>query len=380
MTAVEQARSVPFVDLGAQYAEIESEVNAAIAGVLQRGDFILGEGVRRFETEFADYCDAKHGIGVDSGTSALELAVRAFGIGPGDEVITAANTFIATALSITHAGAIPVLVDVDPVNYTINPDLIEAAITERTKAIIPVHLYGHPADMDRIMEIARKHNLAVIEDASQAHGASYKGSRVGSIGHAAAFSLYPAKNLGAYGDAGIVVTNDAEIAETVALLRNYGSKEKYRHDVPGFNRRLDTLQAEVLSIKLRHLDRWNAARQDHARRYGELLGSVTGDVVLPTTSPWADPVFHVYVIQTAERERLRTELAEQHISTVVHYPVPIHLQPAYAALGQSSGDFPVTEVAADRIISLPMFAELTERDLAAVANEVRAFVHRGQSG
>jgi len=380
VTSVEQARDVPFVDLRAQYDAIESEVRAAIEGVLRRGDFILGEGVYRFEAEFALYCDAAYGIGVDSGTSAIELAVRAFGIGPGDEVITAANTFIATALSITHAGATPVLVDVDPVNYTIDPDLLEAAITERTKAIIPVHLYGHPAEMDRIMEIARMHDLVVIEDASQAHGARYGGRRVGSLGDAAAFSLYPAKNLGAYGDAGIVVTNDAEVAEMVTLLRNYGSTEKYRHDLPGFNRRLDTLQAEVLSVKLRYLDGWNAVRRAHSRRYGELLGAVAGDLVLPSVSAWAEPVFHVYAIQVAQRDRLRAELAERHISTVVHYPVPIHLQPAYAALGHSPGDFPVTEAAAKRIVSLPMFAELSERDLELVAGAVRVFVDERQTG
>lgn len=374
MTTVEQTRIVPFVDLGAQYAEIKSEVNAAIGGVLQRGDFILGEGVRRFEAEFAAYCDAEHGIGVDSGTSALELAIRAFDIGVGDEVITAANTFIATALSVTHAGATPVFVDIDPATYTIDPDLIEASITERTKAIIPVHLYGHPADMDRIMEIAGKHDLAVIEDASQAHGARYKGARVGSIGHAAAFSLYPAKNLGAYGDAGIVVTSDAEIAETVALLRNYGSKEKYRHLVPGFNRRLDTMQAVVLSVKLRYLDGWNAARRDHALHYGNLLGNAAGDLVIPRVTPWADPVFHVYVIQVAERDRLISELADRSVSTVVHYPVPIHLQPAYAALGYGAGDFPVTEAAADRIVSLPMFAEISQNDIEFVAEAVATFV------
>jgi dTDP-4-amino-4,6-dideoxygalactose transaminase len=374
VTTAEQTRSVSFVDLGAQYAEIESEVNAAIGGVLRRGDFILGEGVRRFEAEFAAYCDATHGIGVDSGTSALELAVRAFDIGPGDEVITAANTFIATALSITHAGATPVFVDVDPVTYTIDPGLIEASITEQTKAIIPVHLYGHPADMDPIMEIARKHDLAVIEDASQAHGARYKGARVGSIGHAAAFSLYPAKNLGAYGDAGIVVTSDVAIAETVALLRNYGSREKYRHLVPGFNRRLDTMQAEVLLVKLPYLDDWNAARRDHALYYGNLFSEVAGDLVIPTVRPWAEPVFHVYVIQVAGRDRLISELADRSISTVVHYPVPIHLQPAYAALGYGVGDFPVTEAAADRIVSLPMFAEIGQNDIEFVGENVAAFV------
>lgn len=374
MTTLDQDRSVPFVDLRAQYAGIESDVRAAIDGVLERGDFILGEGVRRFEAQFAAYCDTAHAIGIDSGTSALELAIRAYEIGPGDEVITAANTFIATALSITHAGATPILVDVDPETYTIDPELIEAAITERTRAIMPVHLYGHPADMGRIMEIARKHDLVVIEDASQAHGARYDGQRVGSLAHAAAFSLYPAKNLGAYGDAGIVVTDDHTIAERIALLRNYGSNEKYKHDSIGFNRRLDTMQAEVLSVKLRHLDGWNAARQDHARRYGKLLASVDGDLRAPIVSPWAESVFHVYVIQVAERDRLRSKLAERGISTVIHYPVPIHLQVAYADLGYSQGTFPVTEAAADRIVSLPMYAELTKQDLEFVADAVRAIV------
>lgn len=380
MTNIEQTHNVPFVDLGAQYDSIESEIRTAIDGVLRRGDFILGEGVHRFEAEFAVYCDAAYGIGVDSGTSALELAVRAFGIGSGDEVITAANTFIATALSITHTGATPVLVDVDPVNYTIDPGLIEAAITDRTRAIIPVHLYGHPAEMDQIMEIARAHDLVVIEDASQAHGARHRGRRVGSLGDAAAFSLYPAKNLGAYGDAGIVVTDDPEIAEMIMLLRNHGSREKYRHDLPGFNRRLDTLQAEVLSVKLRYLSEWTAARQDHARCYDELLGAVDGDLVLPKVDSWADSVFHLYVIQVAERDRLRAELAERHISTVVHYPIPLHLQPAYRTLGHLPGDFPVTEAAAERIVSLPMFAELSEPDLELVADAVHKFVRGQQAG
>lgn len=374
MTSIEQTRNVPFVDLGAQYAEIRSEVRTAMDGVLQRGDFILGEGVRRFETEFAAYCDATYGIGIDSGTSALELAVRAFEIGPGDEVITAANTFIATALSITHAGATPVIVDVDPVDYTIDPDLIEAAITERTRAIIPVHLYGHPADMDRIMEIARKHDLVVIEDASQAHGARYKGRRVGSIGHAAAFSLYPAKNLGAYGDAGVVVTSDTEIAEMITLLRNYGSKEKYRHLLPGFNRRLDTMQAEVLSVKLRYLNGWNAARREHARRYEAFLGTVTGDLVVPGIADWAEPVFHIYAIQLEQRDRLQLHLQQRGISTVIHYPIPIHLQPAYAELGLRRGDFPVAEALADRVISLPMYAEIGDDDIEYVAETVGAFM------
>lgn len=376
MTSVDRTHSVRFVDLEAQYRSIENDVRTAIDGVLERGDFILGDGVHRFEAEFAVYCDAAYAIGVDSGTSALELAVRAFGIGPGDEVITAANSFIATALGITHAGATPVLVDVDPDDYTIDPDAIEAAISENTRAIMPVHLYGHPADMDRILDIARRHSLVVIEDASQAHGALYKGRRVGSIGDAAAFSLYPAKNLGAYGDAGVVVTNDSGIAEMVTLLRNYGSTEKYHHELPGFNRRLDTMQAEVLSVKLRHLDDWNAARRRHASEYVSLLDDMDA-VSLPRIRAWAESVYHVFVIEVDERDELRSKLADRQIGTVIHYPIPIHMQGAYRDLGYRLGDFPVTEAAADRVLSLPMYAEISDTDLEIVASGVRDIVGGG---
>jgi dTDP-4-amino-4,6-dideoxygalactose transaminase len=368
MTAVSRERGVPFVDLHAQYTSIAHEVAAAMEETLDRGDFILGAGVDDFEHAFAGYCETSFGVGVDSGTSALELALRAFDIGPGDEVITAANSFIASALAITHAGATPVLVDVDPSTYTIDPVLVEKSITDRTRAIMPVHLYGHAADMDRIMEIARAHDLVVVEDASQAHGARYKGRRVGSIGDAAAFSLYPAKNLGAYGDAGIVVTNIGDIDERIRLLRNYGSSEKYRHDSPGFNRRLDTMQARVLNVKLRHLDSWNAARRRHAARYGQLLSGSDGIVRAPTTSPDVESVFHLYVVQVDERDRVRAELADRQISTVIHYPIPIHLQGAYSHLGYSAGDFPVTESAAHRVLSLPMYPELGEADIARVVD------------
>ncbi len=364
---------MPFVDLSAQFASIRDDIEAAIAGVLERNDFILGDSVARFEEEMAAYCEAAHAVGVDSGTSALELALMALGVGSGDEVITVANTFIASALAISYVGATPVLVDIDPDTYQIDPALIEAAITPRTKAIMPVHLYGHPADMDPINEIARSHGLKVVEDASQAHGARYKGRRVGALGDVSAFSLYPAKNLGAYGDAGVVVTDDLEIADQIRLLRNYGSKVKYRHELRGFNRRLDTLQAAVLRVKLRYLDAWNAARRNHGAKYDELLQEHTDVVRLPATAEFAEPVFHLYVVQHEERDRLQEHLADRGISTVIHYPIPIHLQPAYADLGHDEGSFPLTERAATRILSLPMYAELQADDINYVCDAVAGF-------
>lgn len=373
MDGVIATRKVPFVDLSAQFASIRDDIEAAIAGVLERNDFILGDSVARFEEEMAAYCEAAHAVGVDSGTSALELALMALGVGSGDEVITVANTFIASALAISYVGATPVLVDIDPDTYQIDPSLIEAAITPRTKAIMPVHLYGHPADMDPINEIARSHGLKVVEDASQAHGARYKGRRVGALGDVSAFSLYPAKNLGAYGDAGVVVTDDLEIADQIRLLRNYGSKVKYRHELRGFNRRLDTLQAAVLRVKLRYLDAWNAARRNHGAKYDELLQEHTDVVRLPATAEFAEPVFHLYVVQHEERDRLQEHLADRGISTVIHYPIPIHLQPAYADLGHDEGSFPLTERAATRILSLPMYAELQADDINYVCDAVAGF-------
>jgi dTDP-4-amino-4,6-dideoxygalactose transaminase len=363
---------IPFVDLAAQYATIAEEVHEAFARVLKKTDFILGEEMYRFEEEFAAYCDVEYAVGVDSGTSALEMVLMAYGVGPGDEVITTANTFIATALAISYVGATPVLIDMHPQTYEMNHSLLKAAITPRTKAIMPVHLYGHPADMDPIMEIAHQYGLIVVEDASQAHGARYKGRRVGSLGHAAAFSLYPGKNLGAYGDAGIIVTHDARIAETLRRLRNYGQTQKYHHVQRGYNRRLDTLQAALLRVKLRYLDDWNAARRRHAALYHQLLKSAP--VVLPEVADGAEPVYHLYVVRTHRRDALQTHLQAHGIAVGIHYPIPIHLQPAYDDLGYQKGDFPITEQAADQILSLPMYPELTPDAIAHIAATISAFL------
>jgi dTDP-4-amino-4,6-dideoxygalactose transaminase len=371
MHSEQLAQQVPFVDLRAQYVSIAEEINAASVAVLGRTDYILGRDVDLFEEEFAAFCEAAFAVGVDNGTSALELVLRAYGIGPGDEVITAANTFIATALAISCVGATPVLVDIDPQTYTIDPMLIEAAITPQTKAIIPVHLYGQPADMDSILEIARRHDLVVIEDACQAHGARYKGRRVGSLGHAAAFSFYPAKNLGASGDGGMIVTNDQEVAKSLRMLRNYGQREKYYHVLRGYNRRLDTLQAAMLRVKLKYLDAWNAARRTHAQAYAQLL--VGTEAVTPKEADDAESVWHLYVIRTANRDMLQAHLADRHIATGIHYPVPIHLQPAYQDLGYTRGAFPIAERYADEILSLPMYAELTSDMIECVAEAIKEF-------
>jgi len=368
---------VPFVDLAAQYATIGADVNRAISKVLSRADFILGQDVALFESEFAAFCETKYAVGVDSGTSALEMALMAYGIGRGDEVITTANTFIATTLAISYTGATPVLVDIDPQTYMMDPALLENAITSHTKAIMPVHLYGHPVDMDPVLEIAERHNLVVIEDASQAHGARYKGRRVGSLGHAAAFSLYPGKNLGAYGDAGIVVTNDEKTVETLRLLRNYGSVKKYHHMLRGYNRRLDTLQAAILRVKLERIDAWNAARRQHAQQYNQLLKD--SPLALPLVADFAEPVYHLYVVRTQDRDALQAHLQERGVSTVIHYPIPIHLQPAYRDLGYARGDFPITEGYAEQILSLPMYPELTPDAIEYVTGTIEDFVtaHRG---
>ncbi len=364
-------QQVPFVDLSAQYNVISEEINAAIAQVLRQNDFILGKAVGQFEEEFASYCEARYAVGVDSGTSALELALRVFGIGPGDEVITTANTFIATTLAISYTGATPVLVDADPKTYNMDVACLEEALTERTKAVIPVHLYGQPADMGPILGVARKHSLIVIEDACQAHGARYKGKRVGTLGDAAAFSFYPGKNLGAYGDGGAVVTNDEHVADSLKMLRNYGSREKYVHDVKGFNRRLDTLQAAVLRVKLKYLDQWNAARREHAREYERRLAG--SNIITPKAADYAEPNWHLYVILAQQRDALKRELAQQGIATGIHYPIPIHLQAAYPELGYPPGKFPVAERAAREGLSLPMYAELTLEQIEKVISAVRNF-------
>ena len=365
-------RNVPFVDLGAQYRTIASEMDQAISQVIRETDFILGREVHLFEEEFAAFCEAHYAIGVDSGTSALELALRAFDIGPGDEVITAANSFIASALAISHAGGTPVLVDVDPYTYTLDVTAIERAITRRTKAVIPVHLYGHPAHMDPIRQLADKHGLVVIEDACQAHGARYKGKRVGSLGHAAAFSFYPGKNLGAYGDGGMVVTNDRKMAKRLEMFRNYGQKEKYRHLFRGYNRRLDTMQAAILRVKLKYLEKWNAARRWNAMLYQKHLEG--SGVVVPGEAGGAEAVWHLYVIRTGRRDALKEHLAGKGVNAGIHYPVPIHLQPAYEDLGHKRGDFPVTEAYADRILSLPLYAELTPEQIEHVSSAISEFL------
>lgn len=362
---------VPFVDLGAQYRSIEAEVGQAMKGVLERGDFILGSAVGSFEEAFAAYTGVAHAVGVDSGLSALELGLMALGVGPGDEVITAANSFIASALPISSLGAKPVLVDAEEESFNLDPRLVEAAITPRTKAIMPVHLYGQVADMTAIMDIAARHGLKVLEDACQAHGATYRGKRAGSFGDAAAFSFYPAKNLGAYGDGGMLVTNDPQIDERVRLLRNYGSTVKYRHEVAGMNRRLDTLQAAVLNVKLGRLDAWNAARRDHAARYDVALAD--SGLRLPRSGPDREHVFHLYVVRSVDRDELQTHLGKSGISTGIHYPVPIHLQPAYKHLGHREGEFPVTERLATEILSLPMYAELPSWAAERVGQAIAEF-------
>jgi dTDP-4-amino-4,6-dideoxygalactose transaminase len=356
---------LPFVDLKAQHASIADEVEAAVQKVMTDADFILGGDVAAFEEEFGRYCEAEHCVGLDSGMSALELGMRAMGIGPGDEVITPAGSFIASSSAISFTGATPVWVDVDVRTYNIDPDLIEAAITKRTKAIMAVHLYGQPADMEPILAIASRHGLPVIEDACQSHGARYKGRRTGSMGAFAAFSFYPSKNLGAYGDAGALTTNDPELAEKVRMMRNYGQRAKYDHVYLAWNRRLDTLQAAVLRVKLRHLDEWNQGRRTVASIYHELLSETSAE--LPFMTEGVEHVFHLYVIQVDDRQAVQEELTARGISTGIHYPVPIHLQEAYRELGAAPGSFPVTEAAAKRVLSLPMYPEMTEHDVRRVS-------------
>lgn len=362
--------SIPFVDLRSQYASIQDEVAGAIQGVLDSCTFIGGEPLAAFEREFAAFCKTDFAVGVASGTDALHLTLRALGIGAGDEVITVANTFIATGAAIEMAGAQPVFVDIDPNFFTIDPALIEPAITSRTKAIIPVHLYGQTADMDPIMEIAQRCNLSVIEDAAQAHGAEYQGQRAGSIGNAGCFSFYPGKNLGAYGDGGAITTSDPKLVRRLLRLRDHGRSTKYEHAVVGYNSRLDALQAGILRVKLRHLEQWNRHRQQVAAWYQEGLRGA--GLTLPDERPGAKHVYHLYVVTTSERDKLQRRLAAVNIATGIHYPVPLHLQPAFRHLGYRIGDLPHAEAAARRILSLPMFPELTRHQIARITGSVRA--------
>jgi dTDP-4-amino-4,6-dideoxygalactose transaminase len=361
------AMQVPFVDLRAQHEPLSDALQRIFGELLERGDFILGAAVERFEREYAAFIGTRHAIGVGTGLSAIELALRGFEVGPGDEVITPANTFIATVLAIFAVGATPVFVDMEAATYTIDPAAVAAAVTPRTKAIVPVHLYGRPANLDALLAIARRHHLVVIEDAAQAHGARYNGRRVGAFGDAAAFSFYPSKNLGALGDGGMVTTDDDRVADTLRLLRNYGQRVKYYHSIAGTNSRLDTLQAAVLSVKLPYLDGWNADRRRHAGAYRQRLA---GHVDTPLEAADVEHVYHLYVVQTRDRDALAQRLRARQIQTAIHYPVPAHLQEACAGLGYKMGDFPITEAAAAHILSLPMFAELTGAQIDYVADTV----------
>jgi dTDP-4-amino-4,6-dideoxygalactose transaminase len=339
--------------------------------IIDNTAFIMGPEVERFEHDFAAFCGTKHAVGVSSGTSALHLAFLGCGLEPGDEVITTTFTFIGTTSMMTSMGLKPVFVDIDPDTYNIDPEKIEAAITERTKAIVPVHLYGQPAEMDAILDIAERHGLTVIEDAAQAHGAEYKGRRAGTMGRVAIFSFYPSKNLGAYGDAGMVVTDDDQIAERVRMLRNHGRTGKYEHLIKGYNYRLDALQAAILGAKLPHLEKWNQARRRIANLYRAALADL--DIVLPFELEHVQAVYHVFVIRSRRRDELRAHLSDEGISTVIHYPIPLHLQPAYKDLGYKEGHLPVAEECARQVLSLPMYAELSAEQVERVAEAIRAF-------
>jgi dTDP-4-amino-4,6-dideoxygalactose transaminase len=363
---------IPLVDLKAQHRAIGDEIDAAMDRVIQQTSFIMGPDVGAFEAEFARFCGAEQCVGVSSGTAALELALRASGVGPGDEVITVAHTFIATAEAISAVGATPVFVDIDPRTYNMDPDALAAAITPATRAVIPVHIYGQPADMSRIVAAAKAHGLTVIEDAAQAHGATWRGRRTGTLADAACFSFYPGKNLGAYGDAGAVTTNAQTLADQIRLLRNHGRREKYLHEQRGFGERLDTLQAAILRAKLAHLEEWTASRRRLAARYSELLAGE--ELILPAVHPDADPAWHLYVIRTPRRDAMLAWLRDAGIGAGVHYPVPLHLQPAYADLGYSRGQLPVTEQVADTCLSLPLYPEMTGAQQNRVVDAVKAFL------
>lgn len=357
---------VAFVDLYQQHQAIEEELVEVFRRVLRKSSFILGPEVVAFEKKFAAYIGASDCIAVNNGTTALQLVLAGLGIGPGDEVITVANTFIATAEAISAVGARPVFVDVDPVSYTMDPQLVEAAITLNTKALLPVHLYGQAADVDALLQIARRHNLHLVEDSCQAHGATYKGRKAGALGVAGCFSFYPGKNLGCLGEGGAVVTSNPELAQRMRMLRDHGSVKKYEHSLPGYNFRLEGLQGGFLSVKLRHLDRWNARRREVAKLYHELLSETS--LGLPVEMGWGEHVYHLYVIQADDREALRNALNAAGVECGLHYPVPLHLQAAYADLGYEKGSFPVSEHLSSHILSLPMHPFITDEEVKRVAS------------
>jgi len=362
--------NIPQADLKAQYQTIRDDINRAILEVVESTQYIRGKAVRDFEEAFGRYCECQFAVGVANGTDALLLALRALGIGAGDEVITSPFTFTATTEAIHWVGAKIVFVDINPDNYTIDARQIESQITERTKAIIPVHLYGHPADMDGILSIAKKYDLKVLEDAAQAHGALYKGKKVGSLGNVAGFSFYPGKNLGAYGDAGAVTTNDPKVAENVKNLGDHGSSKKYEHDDLGYNSRLDSIQAAVLNVKLKHLDRWNRRRREITEMYNEAFRNIE-EIATPQVSPWAEHVYHLYVIRVKNRDAVKQRLNEAGVGAALHYPRPLHLQRAYDFMGLKKGSFPVSERAAEMVLSLPNYPEMTDEMVRFVVEKVK---------
>jgi len=363
---------VPFLDAGAAYRELKDELDAAYQRVMESGWYILGQEVEAFEQEFAAYCGAMHCVGVGNGLEALHLILRAMDIGPGDEVIVPANTYIATWVAVTCVGATPVPVEPVENTFNIDPAMVEARITAATRAIMSVHLYGQPADMDKINQIGRRHGLKVIEDAAQAHGARYKGNRVGTMSDAAGFSFYPSKNLGAFGDAGAVVTNDSQIADRVRVLRNYGSRVKYHNEVIGLNSRLDPLQAGFLRVKLKYLDAWNERRSQLVKIYGDQLSRMKS-LALPFVPDWADPVWHLFVVRTTKRRALQEHLRRAGIETMIHYPIPPHLQPAYSDLHYKQGDLPVTERIHNSVLSLPIGPHLGPEEVHFVTEKIGEF-------
>lgn len=375
---------VPFFNLTRQYRSIEEEILAVTRKVFEGGRFILGEEVSVFEEEFAAYCGVRYAVAVGSGTDALCLAMKAAGIGEGDEVVTVAHSFVASTLAISFTGAKPILVDIDPETYTMDPEGLERLLKRRTrqkkrvKAILPVHLYGHPAEMNDLVEIVNRHDLILIEDACQAHGSAYGGKKTGTFGALGCFSFYPTKNLGAYGDGGAVVTDDKNLAERVRLLRCYGEKQKYHHLLKGTNSRLDELQAAILRVKLRFLDQWNETRRKRARAYDTLLSSLP--VIRPIEREHAHHIYHLYVVRTRKRDRLQGFLKERGIETLIHYPVPIHLQKAYQELGYRRGDLPWTECCSREILSLPFFPEMTEAEMEEVAEGMHSFFALAAAG
>ena len=377
MNQASETEMIPIVDLKKQYESIKSEIDSAIKDVVDSGQFILGKRVEAFEADFATYCQSRYALGVNSGTSALHLALLAAGVGPGDEVITVSYTFVATAAAICYTGAKPVFVDIDPRNCNIDPAKIEAAITPKTKAIMPVHLYGGSADMDPILDVARRHHLIVIEDAAQAHGAEYKGRRAGSMGELACFSFYPGKNLGAYGEGGAVVTSDERYVEHLKQLRDQGQSEKYYHPVVGYNYRMEAIQGAVLGVKLKHLDAWNQRRQKHAGVYRRELAE--SGLRLLEEPPDAKSVHHIFPLFTGQRDDLRAYLQKAGISTGLHYPIPVHLQPAYRHLGYEEGDFPETERACKEVLSLPLYPELADEAVLSIVDSVRQFCRKSRA-